>query len=564
MGSRIIGLDIGTTSLRVVVLDAGFRSLTVVEMCETEILVSGAVAALEGEEDDAVALTPAEARLAAVAEALERLRAQGMLEAEGFGVAATSEGIYLTPLALPFSGAKEIGAVLVPQLDGRIPEEVESLQLSFTVGNRLPSGEHQVFVAAAKPEAVADRLETLAAWGIDPRVLELSPFPVAAAAAWLLGPTPEPVAVLDIGAQRASLVVIADQKVEFVHTVAGGGALVTAAIMRAFPDLDEETARMGKHRDGSLLMPAEGEAWTEDEELVFSACDEGVKPLVRDLRRSLHAHATQWGRPVTRLYLTGGGSQLRGLSEYLGSALGVETELLPATRPEVVAMPDLAEQLPLFTTALGLALRAAGMQSATGLDLRVGAAAFKGTTEHLRGRLVEMAAWGGAIVAALMMLLVARASLLQAEVDVLDAELSKLTTEVMGKPVTGSESILKAIRESGDEASFIPKQSAFDIFAAVTAAVQATSDEGYDAKAKQVDVDLQRKQFLIKGIADTAESVDALETKLSEIPCIKEIKRGSVEASRTSAGFDFDMKGTASCAAIASPAKKAAKSGGKP
>ena len=211
MGSRIIGLDIGTTSLRVVVLDAGFRSLTVVEMCETEILVSGAVAALEGEEDDAVALTPAEARLAAVAEALERLRAQGMLEAEGFGVAATSEGIYLTPLALPFSGAKEIGAVLVPQLDGRIPEEVESLQLSFTVGNRLPSGEHQVFVAAAKPEAVADRLETLAAWGIDPRVLELSPFPVAAAAAWLLGPTPEPVAVLDIGAQRASLVVIADQ-----------------------------------------------------------------------------------------------------------------------------------------------------------------------------------------------------------------------------------------------------------------------------------------------------------------------------------------------------------------
>ncbi len=143
MGSRIIGLDIGTTSLRVVVLDAGFRSLTVVEMCETEILVSGAVAALEGEEDDAVALTPAEARLAAVAEALERLRAQGMLEAEGFGVAATSEGIYLTPLALPFSGAKEIGAVLVPQLDGRIPEEVESLQLSFTVGNRLPSGEHR-------------------------------------------------------------------------------------------------------------------------------------------------------------------------------------------------------------------------------------------------------------------------------------------------------------------------------------------------------------------------------------------------------------------------------------
>jgi hypothetical protein len=321
---------------------------------------------------------------------------------------------------------------------------------------------------------------------------------------------------------------------------------------------------MGKHRDGSLLMPAEGEAWTEDEELVFSACEEGVKPLVRDLRRSLHAHATQWGRPVTRLYLTGGGSQLRGLPDYLGSALGVETELLPATRPEVVAMPDLAEQLPLFTTALGLALRAAGMQSATGLDLRVGAAAFKGTTEHLRGRLVEMAAWGGAIVAALMMMLVARASLLQAEVDVLDAELTKLTTEVMGKPVTGSESILKAIKESGDEASFIPKQSAFDIFAAVTAAVQATSDEGYDAKAKQVDVDLQRKQFLIKGIADTAESVDALETKLSEIPCIKEIKRGSVEASRTSAGFDFDMKGTASCAAIASPAKKAAKSGGKP
>jgi hypothetical protein len=134
----------------------------------------------------------------------------------------------------------------------------------------------------------------------------------------------------------------------------------------------------------------------------------------------------------------------------------------------------------------------------------------------------------------------------------------------MGKPITGSETILTAIKQSGDESSFMPKQSAFDIFAAVTAAVQATSDEGYDARAKQVEVDLQRKQFLIKGIADSAESVDALENKLGGLDCIKEIKRGSVEASRTSTGFDFDMKGTASCAAVASPAKKAAKSGGKP
>ena len=564
MGSRIIGLDIGTTSLRVVVLDAGFRSLSVVEMCETEISLAAPPASQETEEETSAPPDLSASRLLAVSEALERLRAQGMLEGEGFGAAATAEGIYLTPLALPFSGAKEIAAVLVPQLDGRIPEEVESLQLAFTLGNKLPSGEHQVFVAAARPEAVADRLETLATWGIDPRVLELSPFPVASAAAWLLGSVTEPVAVLDIGAQRASLVVVADGKVEFVHTVAGGGAMVTAAIMRAFPDLDEETARLGKHRDGSLSLPAEGYEWTEDEQLVFAACEEGVKPLIRDLRRSLHAHAVQWGRPVTRLYLTGGGSQLTGLPDYLGSQLGIEAELLPATRPEIAAIPDLAERLPTFTTALGLALRAAGLQGTTGLDLRVGPSAFKGTTEHLRGRLTEMAAWTGGIVAALMMLLVARASLLQAEVDVLDAELTKLTTEVMGKPITGSETILKAIKESGDESSFMPKQSAFDIFAAVTAAVQSTSDEGYDARAKQVEVDLQRKQFLIKGIADSAESVDALETKLGGIECIKEIQRGSVEASRTSTGFDFDMKGTASCAAIASPAKKAAKAGGKP
>lgn len=562
MGSRIIGLDIGTTGVRVVVLDAGFRSLSVVEMCETELslLPASDEAWGEGEDrPDASAL-----RQAAVAEALTRLREQGVLDAEAYGTASTAEGIYLTPLALPFQGAKEIAAVLVPQLDGRIPEEVDAMQLAFTVGNRLPSGEHQVFVAATRPEVVEDRLSLLQANGIDPKVLELAPFPTASAAAWLLGSSPEPVAVLDIGAQRTSLLVLAGGKVEFVHSIPGGGALVTAAIMRAFPDLDEETARLGKHRDGSLLRPQEDDAWSEDEMLVLSACEEGVRPLIRDLRRSLHAHAVQWGRPVGSIYLTGGGSLLRGLPEHLSRELGIETAFLPAVRPEVAALPDLAERLPLFATALGLALRAAGSQATTGLDLRVGAAAFKGTTEHLRGRLVEMGAWSAAIVAALMLFLVARASLLQAEVDVLNAELSKLTTEVMGKPITGSETILKAIKESGDDASFMPKQSAFDIFAAVSAAVQATSDEGYDAKAKQVEVDLQRKQFLIKGIADSAESVDALEGKLAAIECIKEIQRGSVEASRTSAGFDFDMKGTASCAAVASPAKKAAKSGGKP
>ena len=562
MGSRIIGLDIGTTGVRVVVLDAGFRSLSVVEMCETEISLPTPPEDAGGEgmaPPDAASL-----RQAAVADALARLREQGVLDGEAFGVASASEGIYLTPLALPFQGAKEISAVLVPQLDGRIPEEVEAMQLAFTVGNRLPSGEHQVFVAAARPDVVEARLERLSEAGIDPKVLELSPFPVASAAAWLLGASPEPVAIVDIGAQRSSLLVLADGKVEFVHSIPGGGALVTAAIMRAFPDLDEETARLGKHRDGSLHRPSDDEEWSEDELLVLSACEEGVRPLIRDLRRSLHAHAVQWGRPVGAIYLTGGGALLRGLPDHLTTELGIETRFLPNERAEVAALPNLAERLPEFATALGLALRAAGSQAATGLDLRVGASAFKGTTEHLRGRFVEIAAWSAAIVAALMLFLVARASLLQAEVDVLNTELSKLTTEVMGKPVTGSETILKAIRESGDEASFIPKQSAFDIFAAVSAAVQATSDEGYDAKAKQVEVDLQRKQFLIKGIADSAESVDALEGKLAAIDCIKEIQRGSVEASRTSTGFDFDMKGTASCAAIASPAKKAAKSGGKP
>jgi type IV pilus assembly protein PilM len=556
VGSRIIGLDVGTFAVRAVVLDASFRSLQVIEVAEEPILHR----AEAGESVEAVEPTSSSVFGPGAGDALRRLMERGVLTGDAVGAVMSDRGVYLTQLSLPFSGAREINAVLRPQLDGKLPAEVDTLHLDFCVGGKLPSGEHLVFTAAVEPERIAEVLGAYRELGLDPKVVDLLPVPTAAAASWMLGATDEAFAVVDVGGERTSVSVVAHGRLEYLRTFTGGGESVTRALAEAF-SLDEDRAREGKHAEGFIDAGDEAAEVEGDERVIADRCRDAVKPIVREIRRCLVAHATQTSRQVQRIYLCGGGSRLSGFDAYLASSLDLPVERLPVQRPEFASLPGFADVADRFVTALGVALRAAGASSMIGFDVRTGPFVFKGGSEQLRSRFVEMGLWMAAILVAGTALAFARMSLLSAEKAELDRQLAELTTEVLGQPVTDPARIVSKLSEGSGEASFVPKHSAYEIFAEVTEAVQATSDEGYDAKAKRIEVDMQRKQFSISGVADSAESVDTLQAKLADVICLREIQRGSVEAARTGDGFEFDMRGSASCATastVQAPARKPA------
>lgn len=178
------------------------------------------------------------------------------------------------------------------------------------------------------------------------------------------------VGVMDIGFRNSALAFVVNHKVRFVRSfsVAGDGATRTVA---EYCKVDYAAAELQK-REGGLpavgtIQPA-GEAGAEDLRLrTGQALTLYLEKLASEVDHSLR-YVTYYtlqrgsGRRLDRLYLLGGGAQLRNLGPFLESRLGAEVQVAdPFER--VVLAEGAVRQLPpglartRMASALGLALR---------------------------------------------------------------------------------------------------------------------------------------------------------------------------------------------------------------
>jgi len=92
------------------------------------------------------------------------------------------------------------------------------------------------------------------------------------------------------------------------------------------------------------------------------ALNEGVRPLITEIRSSINYYSANDGSPLERISLTGGAAALRGLPGLLSAQLGVPTDVVdPMRRVRLAGTPQPNRPLPIVPTAVavGLAMGAA-------------------------------------------------------------------------------------------------------------------------------------------------------------------------------------------------------------
>ncbi|MCB9506089.1 MAG: pilus assembly protein PilM [Myxococcales bacterium] len=557
--SRIVGLDIGRLTVKAVAVEGVGRTWELVDVFEEAIEIPAPDAELGQDEATPASGTPAAdaeadpgAALSLGAEtlaALRRLADRGAFVGDGVVASMRGRDAVLTRISLPFEGAKEIRAVLAPQLEGRLPAEIEDFLVDFERGARLPNGEFAIFTAAVTPETVAIRLGELASVGVDPRALEVPPFHLVTLARNLLPANPAPVAIVDIGADTTSVVIVADGQLQTCRSFPGGGERATALLAESF-GLTPELAREGKHSEGFIDPDAvEQDAPTGDDATdISNACRRGLVGIIRQLRRTLHAHAAEWGGQVGRVYLVGGGSVLSGTAEYVGASLGIETVPLPFDQPGLSRVEGFAAVAPRFASALAMALRGISPATASSISARQGAFAFRGSYDYLRAAAPQLA-FGAATLAVLFVAFIgARLAALGAEVRALDATLESATQELFGSPETDPDRIRSELTLRAARPSFLMKESAYDLLVMVSNTIGETLDNGYSVAAGEVEVDMERKVFRVSGTADSAESVDTFQQFLAQQECFKELER--TELAQRGEGFEFTLQGMAFCGRV--------------
>jgi general secretion pathway protein L len=555
MPNRIVAVDLGSYSIKMVTLSAGFRSAQIVNVVERAVP--------HGERGDAMK------RSAVVLQEMLRGRQQ---DHDALYLAVPGNLVSSRILEFGFRGLKraDLERAVGSELEALLPYDLDEMVYSFdslprdlgpkeaegdgkaesVVGDGDPTFVSARIVAGAPPPGVvaapttglrvfacamalerARELLGLATVGgeqprgliVGPttfsRIVERAPTVSAAHGAG------EPVAVIDIGHQRTDVCVVKSGRVIFARTIERGGRDITEAIARSW-NIPHEEAEKAKHADGfvaSTAEPATSEAWLRIHKVVSAELD----PLVRDLRRTLKLFRAETGGAVACALAVGGGARLRGMPSFLTEQLGLPVGGIgPDDGKQILGQDvDYGVAVDVACCAIGLALD--GAAGGVMHDLRMGELAFKADFSFLRQKVAHLAAAVLLIVAfAAGNAYAALYNLRKAE-TVLTERVAVESMQATGKQLMPAE-ILELVgpTEAGAPESPLPKMTAYDLLGEISSKLPPRGEVTLNV----TDLDIRPGQVSLRGTAASNTEVGAIEKALKSIECFQSVSRPSIQS----------------------------------
>jgi type IV pilus assembly protein PilM len=310
--SRVIGLDIGSTGVRAVELEfggggpRGKNPPTLIKM--------GQVALPIGAVRDGEVVQPE-----TVASALRQLWAQVKFESKEVVIGVGNQRVVVRELELPWMPLPQLKESLPYQVSEMLPMSTDEALLDY-----YPTGEYQGpngrtvngMLVAAQRETVNANVLAVEAAGLRPVMVDLNAFALhrALARGELSRST---VAIVDIGASITTVIISAQGTPALVRSLPTGGHNVTNAVASALSIAAPE-AEAVKRQTGIGYAPDPSRPGSAEASEAVSTV---VSGLVESIRNTfVYYSSSRPGAGIDVVVLTGGGSHLQGLGQYLSSA----------------------------------------------------------------------------------------------------------------------------------------------------------------------------------------------------------------------------------------------------
>lgn len=344
--NKVIGLDIGTNSIKIVELDVSQRKTTVLAFGVAPT-PAGTIAG--GEIIDPVTLSQA---IKSLLEKVNTKRKHASVGIWGTAVIVKRVGLPKMELSL-------LDEQIRWEAEQYIPFDIQEINLEYHVLNSSQESADtmDILLVAAKKDLIMNYLETVESAGISCSILDVSTF--ALANCYMRNhpeQTGETVAIFDIGSGITNFVVVENGEAVFARDIPMGGFNYTSDIQKGMGVSVEEAE--GLKLDISLGRPAPEELKTIVQSSHENFCDE--------LNRSLDFFTSTSNQgKIQRIYLTGGGSLMIGLKESLANLSQLPVEMFnPFHTIQVdknaIASEYISQIAPLAAIAVGLGLRKAG------------------------------------------------------------------------------------------------------------------------------------------------------------------------------------------------------------
>lgn len=586
MPQRILGIDLGSWSVKAVLIETSFRGFRVEHATECPLsFVNPSPKPVPKEGEDEAEPTPVspgspmgtEERDERQQLALEKLINDEILKADAYVASFPGEDTAFRFVNLPFADIRKVSQIFEGELEDLVPFDLYDGVFDYEILERTPvkggSGSSLSLAAVAKKDTIRQFLDRLAEAGTDPKFLPVDVLGLynlythflaqdgtrpqtpdllesqAADASQplsdngeedLLTTVPDGRLLIDIGHTRTLVLAASEKGISHARVIRMGGADVTRAISKAY-SLTWEQAEEGKHTEGRLVTRQRPAANNKAQRL-SDVISNGISPLVRELRRTLASIKREGRINITRIDLLGGGSCLGNLPQFLAEALDTSVGMGAAVEQNV-EQDIIKDRRPAFAGALANALRVSGEAPINTLDFRRGDLSFSGGLQHLKGRLPTIATAVGALIILLGLYGILKTSMLSAREAEVDQEFCRVTKEVIGREICEPDVAESVIRNpSSDLGTFrLPEVTAYDMLLELSAKVPSELD------VKVTDLSVSAERAVVEGDAPSLDAVESLVAAYDKSKCLSDIEKGPIRDTSNGQRLEFQLKMKVEC-----------------
>ena len=513
--ARILGLDLGSYSIKAVLLEATIRSSSVKLLAEAKCGVEGD-------------------RLARLKHALTELLANNAFQADQVVIAVPGLSVATHPISLPFIDAKRIEMALAGEVEDKLPFDLSEAAYDYQVASSDLTGS-QLMVGVAKKDELQALLAMLAELKVDPRIVTHSAITYqnlfGVLAPQVLPELPgATMAIIDIGHERTCVAVgKLGQSVELARIFAGGGQNLTRSLATEFKITLPE-AEAWKEQHGAIGVAAVG----DDGERASGAFQRSMLPLLRELRSTFKSFTARTRRQIDHVVLCGGSAALEGLDRQLEADLGIPVRRVALMGEVTTAIPE-AKQ-PAAAQAYCLALRGnASGAKAPRFNLRRGDLSFKSDLDFVGDKVGQLVTFGAVLLVLLIASGIVRNTVLERREKEVDAMLCDITTKVIGSCQTNAAIALNMLKGKESPTGAIPKRSTVNLLAEMVAHTPTDFPVTFD----QVVVDLERINARFE--TDSSKHVEDVVAALKTYKCFKEVKEGKLEKNKDGTKVQFRL-----------------------
>lgn len=341
----LVGLDIGTSSIKAIVLKGaskGYQLMNLgIEPLPPEVIVDGAI-------------MDAEVVVEAIKSALDKAK----IKLSDVAVAVSGTSVIVKKIMLPDMEEKDLADSIQWEAEQYIPFDIEDVNLDFQILNRgVGDGtEMEVVLVAVKKDKIHDYTGLVAQADLDAKIVDVDGFalmnqyelnyPVERG---------ETVALIDMGAGVMNINIVQDGQHVLYRDISLGGNQFTDAIQKELNVSYEQAEALKKGED------IDGINQSDVQDIINSV----IEDMSMEIQRSFdYFRATTSSENVDKVVLTGGCSKIQGIEAFLSSKLGTKIEIGNPFRNIAFSKKfnptELQDVAPLCAIAVGLAIRKVG------------------------------------------------------------------------------------------------------------------------------------------------------------------------------------------------------------